>query len=136
MIRSHTKGIYQTDTDSSEVTRIPAIQDLVKRIDSKTKGMDHGFARLYSTVVTEYFGGMRRHLRTARRVLKPNSLCAYIVGDQSSYAQVHIPTAEILARVAKSEGYGVEGIETWRTRRSSSTSKNIQENILFLRSPM
>ncbi|MBC8030646.1 MAG: hypothetical protein H7Z16_11090 [Pyrinomonadaceae bacterium] len=133
MIRSHTKNIYKDDDDAALVTRHKAIKRIVKELERKTKDIDHGFGRLYPTVISEYFGGMRRHFKSIRRLLKPNAMCAYVVGDQSSYLQVHIPTAKILSSLAKEVGFETDAIEHWRTRWSSATSKAVNENILILR---
>lgn len=133
MIRSHTKGIYVTDNDSRSVKDNALLKPIIKEIDERVASKTHGFAQLYSTVVTEYFGGMRRHLRSLKPVLRKQARCAYIVGDQSSYLQVYIPTATILASLAEEVGFEVENIEQWRQRRSTKTSHSINENILFLR---
>jgi DNA modification methylase len=133
MIRSHTKGIYVTDDDRTEVSRFPEIRRITALIDKRVAKKTDGFSQLYSTVVREYFGGMRRHLTTVLPLLKPGAHAAYVVGDQSSYASVHIPTAKILASLARSVGYSVVGIETWRTRQSTATQRRIGENILVLK---
>lgn len=133
MIRSHTKGIYKTDADSSLVATYKPIEKLANRIDERAKKKTYGFARLYSRVLREYFGGMARHLRDVRKVLRPNAHLGYVVGDQSSYLRVHVPTAKILSLIAKDLGYTVVEIRHWRFRRSSITDRNIRENILILR---
>lgn len=133
MIRSHTKGIYRGDADAELVSRIKTIQDIAKKIDRLAKKESHGFARLYSSVVRHYFGGMRKHFRVLKPRLKRGAVCAYVVGDQSSYLRVHIPTAEILARLAELEGFKLVDIRHWRGRRSSTTSRYIDENVLIFR---
>ena len=135
MIRSHTKGIYVDDSDGSLVVRLASVQKLIREIEPLCETRNYGFAKLYPRVVGEYFGGMRRHFRTLRDVLKPDAKLAYVVGDQSSYLQVHIPTAEILAQIAELEGYEVESIEHWRTRRSTANDAGIGERVLLLRWP-
>jgi hypothetical protein len=132
MIRSHTKNIYSEDNDSVLVEKHVVIKKLVSELDRKTKDTDHGFGRLYSTVVLEYFGGMRRHFKSLRKLLKPDAKCAYVVGDQASYVGVHISTAEILGSLAAEVGFEVVDIEHWRNRWSTSLSKRISENILIL----
>ena len=132
MIRSHTKNIYKDDDDAARVNRNPAIKRIVAKLERKTKNIDHGFGRLYPTVIAEYFGGMRRHLESMRRLLKSKAMCAYVVGDQASYLQVHIPTADILAALAKRSGFRLVEIQHWRTRWSSATSTEVDENILIL----
>lgn len=132
MIRSHTKNIYKDDDDAALINRNPAIKKIVAKLERKTKNIDHGFGRLYPTVISEYFGGMRRHLESMARLLKPKAMCAYVVGDQASYLQVHIPTADILAALAKRSGFRLVEIKHWRTRWSSATSTEINENILIL----
>jgi hypothetical protein len=132
MIRSHTKNIYKDDDDAALVNRNPAIKKIVAKLERKTKNIDHGFGRLYPTVISEYFGGMRRHFQSMNQLLKPKAMCAYVVGDQASYMRVHIPTAEILAALAKRCGFRLVDIEHWRMRWSTTTSREIDENILVL----
>jgi hypothetical protein len=135
MVRSHTKGIYAGDKDSTLVKDHQRIQELVAEIDKKALAKTHGFARLYSRVLCEYFGGLKRHFESVLPLMMPDAMCAYVVGDQSSYLQVHIPTAELLAGIAVECGF--EHVETrqWRIRWSTTMSRNIVENILLLRAP-
>lgn len=133
MVRSHTKGIYIADADSDLVAGNEVLQRLVKRIDRRAAHKTHGFARLYSRVMTEYFGGMKRHLSNLRPLLKEKAILAYVVGDQSSYLQVPIKTAKILGSIATEVGYDLVEIRHWRNRQSTATSKVIVENILILR---
>ena len=133
MIRSHTKGIYSDDNDRQYVQGNRRIERLVKQIQCAVSGKTYGFARLYPRVVQEYFGGIVRHLRNLRKKLATDAMCAYIVGDQSSYFGVPIPTARLLAHLAELNGYSVVEIRYWRHRWSTSTSRQIDENILILR---
>jgi DNA modification methylase len=135
MIRSHTKGIYRADNDSRHVKSHDEIGALARKLDRKAKTKDHGFARLYSTVLREYFGGMKRHFASVKRLIAPGGRCAYIVGDQSSYLRVHIPTAKILADLAKESGFTVVGIRRWRRRWSTTRRHFLAEHILILRVP-
>jgi hypothetical protein len=135
MIRSHTKNIYKGDTDAEMVRDDSQIAVIFESLKEKTKDCTHGFGKLYAKVVVEYFGGMKRHFNSMKKLLQPGSYCAYVVGDQSSYAQVPIPTAEILSGIATSIGFKTIKIEQWRTRWSTSTTKGVQENILILRNP-
>jgi hypothetical protein len=132
-IRSHTKGIYRGDNDAKQVTGHPFIDLICKEIDARVRDKENGFAKLYSTVVREYFGGMKRHLGSVSTILRGGARCAYVVGDQSAYAGVHIPTAEILGSIALGCGFEVLEIRPWRARWSSTAARAIQENILFLR---
>ena len=132
MIRSHTKGIYQNDSDAKQVANYKAIQSLADILQRKGRLKTDGFSKLYPKVLQEYFGGMKKHLTSVLPYLAPKAKCAYIVGDQSSYLRVHVPTAEILASIANKVGYKVVGIKHWRTRWSSSRSRKINENILLL----
>jgi 16S rRNA G966 N2-methylase RsmD len=136
MIRSHTKGIYRTDMDAEFVKGHAVISAIAEEIDARTAEKTDGFAKLYSRVLKEYFGGMKRHLQSVRGVLEPGAQCAYVVGEQSSYASVHIPTAQILSSLAEECGYEVVAIEHWRTRRSTTTSRAIGEHIVLLTNPV
>lgn len=133
MIRSHTKGIYKGDSDGTLVAGHAEIERIARVLDRKAKCKSHGFARLYSTVLREYFGGMKRHFASVRPFLAPDALCAYVVGDQSSYLRVYIPTAEILSSLAHEVGYKTLEIRHWRSRWSTTTSRTVAENILILR---
>jgi hypothetical protein len=133
MIRSHTKNIYKGDADDKLVSRYVQIAAISENLKAKTKDCTHGFGKLYPKVIAEYFGGMKRHFQSIKKLLAPGAYCAYVVGDQCSYAQVPIPTAEILSSIARATGFKTVEIERWRTRWSSSTSKGIHENILVLR---
>lgn len=135
MVRSHTKGIYVDDSDHRWVLGNVLVQRLASRIERKVRDKTHGFARFYGPVVREYFGGMKRHLRTIKGRLVPGANLAYVVGDQSCYGSINIHTGEILADIARECGYEVVEIEQWRTRRSSATSNYIGEHIVFLRVP-
>jgi hypothetical protein len=133
MVRSHSKNIYVDDADSSEVAQHRVLAGLVRRIDERAAYRDYGFAKLYSRVTTEYFGGMKRHLQNVRPLLRRDAILAYVVGDQSSYLQVPIKTADILATFAEETGYKVIDVRHWRDRTSRSASKTIGEHILIMR---
>jgi hypothetical protein len=75
---------------------------------------------------------MKRHFESIKPFLVPDAFCAYVVGDQSSYLQVHIPTATILSRIAEEVGFQTVEIKRWRSRWSTTTSKEVHENILIL----
>jgi DNA modification methylase len=135
MLRSHTKGIYFEDAESTNVSRVESIQLIKREIDKRVADRSHGFARLYSRVITEYFGGMYNHFRSLRPYLKSGATAAYVVGDQASYANVPVRTAEILAELAESAGFEVIQIEVWRERRASTTSRRMDEHVLHLRKP-
>jgi hypothetical protein len=132
MIRSHTKGIYKGDFDAKFIKGHHKIERIARTLDEKAEGKTDGFARLYSTVVREYFGGMMRHFKSVKPLLSPGAFCAYVVGDQTSYLQVRIPTAEILSSLADEAGYNTVEIRHWRSRWSTATSRAVPENILIL----
>jgi len=133
MIRSHTKNIYYGDNDSAHVANHVAIQALATELRKRVEGKKHGFARYYPNVVTEYFGGMKRHLQGLYELLAPGAPCALVVGDQASYQQVHIPTATLLASIATDIGFERVAMKHWRNRWSTRTASNVKEHILILR---
>ena len=134
MIRSHTKNIYKGDKDDDHVKDNPAIRRLVSRL-RKEVGHAHGFIGLYPDVVGHYFGGMKRHFKGLQSLLAPGARCAYVVGDQSSYHGIPIPTAKLLSMVLDSLDF--VDIETvrWRGRWSSARSVSVDENILLFSVP-
>lgn len=135
MIRSNTKGVYADDTDWNLVWAHPGIASLATKIEKAVAGRTHGFARLYSTVIASYFGGMYRHLRSLREVIVPGGKLAYVVSEQACYGDTHIRTAAILAELAEWVGFVPTEIRHWRSRRSSGTTREIAEEILILEWP-
>ncbi len=94
LIRSNTRNVFRADTDGEEMSQFPRVQRIAREIERRRVelGKTSGFERMYHRVVLHYFGGMKRHLTALAKVLRPGARCAYVVGDQASYFQVHIPT--------------------------------------------
>lgn len=135
MLRSHTRNIFKADDDSQFVADIPEIVSLAQTIERKRveRGATSGFERLYHRVVTEYFGGMYRVFAELEKVMPPGGKLALVVGDQMSYFQVPIRTAELLSLVACRK-LAFREIETrlWRTRLATATRRDVEEHILIL----
>lgn len=137
LIRSNTRGVYKSDTDDRLVEDHAAIQRIAEAIESRRMelGKTSGFERLYARVTKLYFGGMLRHLRDLRPVLRPGAQLAYVVGDQASYLRVMIRTGQLLADLAQSVGYEVVGIDLFRTRLATATREQLREEVVVLRWP-
>jgi len=134
MIRSHTKGIYKDDREDECVQEYLAVTRLVSRLRREV-GTADGFVGLYPDVVAHYFGGMKKHFRDLKRLLVPNARCAYVVGDQSSYRGIHIPTAKILGVILDSLNFVDIKIVHWRGRWSTARSSSVDENLLLFAMP-
>ncbi len=137
LLRSNTRNVFVGDDDDRFVRDIPAVVRVAEEIESKRQslGKTSGFERLYHRVVGLYFGGMYRHFAALLPHLQSGARCAYVVGDQMSFFRVPIRTAQLLADVALKAGYEVEGIQLWRTRRSTTTGVDLEENVLLIRRP-
>ncbi len=137
MLRSNTRNVFAGDADDLFVAGIPSVLRVADEIEATRLklGKTSGFERQYHRVARLYFGGMYRHLSALLPRLRPGARCAYVVGDQMSFFRVHIRTAHLLADVAAKAGYQVEGIDLWRTRRSTTTGLDLEENVLILRRP-
>lgn len=137
LLRSNTRGVYQSDTDDKWVADIEEIQRIAAAIEARRieLGKTSGFEKLYARVTKLYFGGMARHLYELTRVLKPGARLAYVVGDQASYLQVMIRTGNILAVIAERLGYRVERIDLFRTRFATATQNNLREEVVILTWP-
>jgi len=131
MVRSHSKGIYKTDSDSDIVTKFDSVMRIVRELEEKAASKTYGFAKLYPRVISEYFGGMYLHFRNLRRFLATGAAGFYVVGTQRTYLQTYTPTAEILGEFLEDLGYEVEGITVWKERVGTTGSrKRIDEEIL------
>lgn len=137
LIRSNTRGVYQSDTDDREVADHAEIRNIAEAIEKRRieLGKTSGFERLYPRVTRLYFGGMAKHLASLRAVLRPGARLAYVVGDQASYLRVRIPTGRILADLARSLDYRVMGIDLFRTRPSTVTGEQLREEVVLLEWP-
>ena len=137
LVRSNTRGVYKADTDDREVADNPTIRTLADEIEKRriALGKTSGFERQYARVTLLYFGGMAKHLASLRPALKPGARLAYVVGDQASYLRVMIRTGELLAGIAKSQGYNVTGIDLFRTRPSTVTGEQLREEVVTLEWP-
>ena len=135
MLRSNTRGVYKDDDDDKFVKDIVEIQDIAKQIEERRIEMEKtsGFERMYARVTKLYFGGMAKHLLQLQSVLKPGAHLAYVVGDQASYLRVMIRTGHILAKIAESLGYEIVRIDQFRTRFSTATKSDLNEEVLVLR---
>ena len=135
LLRSNTRNVFVSDDDDKYINDIPTIINLANQIEKKriALGKTSGFEKLYHRVVSLYFGGMYRHFKVLLPSMRKGGYCAYVVGDQMSFFRVHIKTANLLADVATKAGFKVEGIELWRTRRSTVTKVDLEENVLILK---
>lgn len=128
LIRCCTRNIYADDSLARHITRFPAIKDLIAQIERQAQHHSHGFARLYSRVVGEYFGGMLLHLQKVARLLRVGGKCAYVVGDQASFFSIQIKTAEILARLAASTNCGLKTTDLVKLRSLRGTTGKRRAN--------
>jgi DNA modification methylase len=137
LVRSNTRSVYTVDRDDDLVADHREIQRIAIAIEQRriALGKTSGFERMYARVTRLYFGGMARHLAGLREVLKPGARLAYVVGDQASYLRVMIRTGQLLADIAQSLGYEVEGIDLFRTRLATATGEALREEVVVLRWP-
>lgn len=137
LVRSNTRGVYKADDDDLWVADHPEITRIADAIEVRRieMGKTSGFERLYARVTKLYFGGMARHLAELRVALRPGARLAYVVGDQASYLRIMIRTGQLLADIALSLGYEVEGIDLFRTRLATATREQLREEVVVLRWP-
>ena len=137
LIRSNTRNVFVNDDDDKYIQDIPSIISVADEIEKKRLDLQKtsGFEKLYHRATRLYFGGMYRHFENLLPKMKRGGKCAYVVGDQMSYFRVHIQTAQLLAECATKAGFHVEGIDLWRTRRSTVTGVDLEENVLILKRP-
>lgn len=135
LLRSNTRGVYKGDTDDEYVKSFPEIQRIADEIEKRRieLGKTSGFERLYHKVTKLYFGGITKHLIELQSVLKPGAYLAYVVGDQASYLRVMIRTGHLIAEIAQTLGYELIRIDLFRTRFSTATKTDLNEEVVILR---
>lgn len=134
MVPSSSKSIYVDQPFYHHVKGIRSISSLHQRILAESKKRTHGFARVYPRLFGDYFGAMHLHFKFMAPHLKSGAMCAYVVGDQSSFFGIRVPTARLLADVLRRQSsYKVRGITVLRTRRPTTGigDKDLPEKILF-----
>ena len=137
LLRSNTRNVYKGDDDDTWVAGHTEIQAIAAEIEKRrvALGKTSGFEKLYGRVTKLYFGGLARHLAELRPFLRPGAYLGYVVGDQASYLRVMIRTGQLLADIAKSLGYQVVSIDLFRTRLSTTTRKQMREEVVVLQWP-
>jgi len=135
LVRSNTRGVYKSDSDDELVAHHNEIGRIANAIEQRRieLGKTSGFERLYARVTKLYFGGITAHLSELRKALRPGARLAYVVGDQASYLRVMIRTGRLLADIADSLGYEVQGIDLFRTRLATATREQLREEVVLLR---
>lgn len=134
LLRSNTRNVYITDADDKLITPGSKIDRIAHEIERRRIALNKtsGFEKMYHRVTRLYFGGMKRHMEELKKILNPGAKLAYVVGDQASYLQVHIPTGELLADIAGELGYKVLGIDLFRTRLATATRQQLREEVVIL----
>lgn len=137
LLRSNTRNVYKGDADDDFVTHVTEVQRIASDIENRRLelGKTSGFERMYPRVTKLYFGGIAKHLAVLRPILRKNAHLAYVVGDQASYLQVMIRTGKIIGDIAKSLGYELIKIDLFRTRFSTATRSELNEEVVVLRWP-
>ncbi len=77
--------------------------------------LEHGGKKSYDIMIGQYFNDITLALEDNYRVLKPGAKSVWILGDSAPYG-VHIPTEEILGRIALGIGFHNYSIQQLRTR--------------------
>ena len=135
LLRSNTRGVYKEDDDDLYIEEVPEIARIARKIEKRRieLGKTSGFERMYGRVTKLYFGGMARHLKELSPFLAPGAQLAYVVGDQASYLRVMIRTGELLGKIAETLGYELVKIDQFRTRFSTATKSDLNEEVVVLR---
>lgn len=134
MVRGSTTNIYKDDNEKDLISHIQSIQKVVKLIDERLKADNatSGFEKLYTRLVQEYFGGMYNNFVESYKILKKGGRYSLLVSDSHAFKMVHIETAKILGELAKEVGYSSIEIELWQSKKTSSHSYMLRENIITL----
>ena len=135
LLRSNTRNVYKDDKDGDYISHNAEVLRIAEEIEQKRirMGKTSGFEKQYHKVVRLYFGGMARHLESLKPFLKKGAMLGYVVGDQASFLQIHIPTGKILGDIAVHLGYQLDSIDLFRTRFATATKKDMNEEVVVLK---
>lgn len=109
-----------------------AVTELAER--RKTKGGK----KSYDLMVAGYFNDIHQIIKDVYRVLKPDTNALFVLGDSAPYG-VHIPTDDLIGKIAVGVGFRNYDLEILRTRGSKwkanpqRHSVELRESIVILR---
>ncbi|MDA8749285.1 site-specific DNA-methyltransferase [Candidatus Poseidonia alphae] len=137
LICSNTRAIHTDDDDGEQIMHLEEITKIAAEIERRRieQGKTSGFEKLFHKVVLHFFGGMRIHLVEMEKLMKPGGLMGYVVGDQTSFFRVPIPTGKLLALVAEDVGLEIVRIDLFRKRAATKLRTTIREEVVILRKP-
>ena len=111
------------------------ILDISQRL-SKEKHL-HGGKKDYDVMTVAYFNDMLKTFKSVFDMLKKGSYYLMVVGDSAPYG-IHIPTDELLSKMALSSGFSEANLELLRSRGGKWKVKNkhqvpLRETVLILK---
>ncbi len=135
LLRSHSRAILTTDSDGDALPGDSPVFDLAAEVERNTAQANDtsGFGRQYPKVITNYFGGMHRHLEALADWLTPGAQLVYLLGDQCGYHGTYIDTANYVAQIGDSLGYKIIRTDIFRTRKASRGGHELHENALIMK---
>ncbi len=117
-------------------------QNIIRSLKSKSKSikeaaLEKSGKKSFDILMLLYFQDMHLVLKEIRRILKPNSKAYIILGDSAPYG-VHVPTTDLLGKIALNTGfrnYKIHKIRSrgnkWKTLKHRH-SLELTENLLVL----
>lgn len=124
----HATGIVAGINNVTRATRskecLPEVEEYYKAL------VPVAYDKRIPTMVTTYFDDMDHALGTMSALLKKGGILVMDIGD-SQFAGVHIPTHELLAKLAINHGLILSSTETLRTRRSKNGMQLTQKLMRF-----
>jgi len=127
--RSDTK--YQIAEDfATECTDVATfVRDSMNELAIRRK--TKGGKKSYDLLVSGYFNDIYRVIKDVYRVLKPNTKAIFVLGDSAPYG-VHIPTDELIGKIALGVGFSNYSTEVLRIR-GGKWKQNPQRHSVKLR---
>lgn len=110
---------------------------LIEALEKLEQKREELWSHWIPDMIGGYFHDMAEVFLCLNKVLRPGGEAWAVVGD-SRYANVHIPTATILAELAPVLGFEVVSLEAMRSMRSSAQQggrEELSETLLVFRKP-
>lgn len=125
----HSKGIVAGINNVSKSTQVNKYPEIVKEYYEAL--LPVAYDKRIPTMVTSYFADMDKVFSKMSRALKRHGMLIMDIGD-SQFAGIHIPTHDLLVRIAQQHGFSLVEEEILRTRRSKNGTA-LTQRILRLR---
>jgi len=131
LLTCNTKYIFSDTNDGDQIRWFDPVMRIHQELVRNEKREEKRWGWNRPKMLLDYFGGMKSNLESVFKVLRKDARYDLIIGD-SAIGGIHIPTDELVAKLAIELGYSRAAVEPFRKRQSSRDNTQLRESIVTL----